>query len=277
MAPENQNGGGQPPPTPRESDADRWYRTVIQAQPAKYDTDIPKDVWVSWFPLWNPQTQKFKGIKYDANNQPIAGEFDKPTDCPDGTTAYGQSQCLPLDHPKVLGVRPGQPGAQPVQEQGPVTFGKSLSYTGNPLVDMLLYQFNNRRSLDTGEANIFGWAGGRKPIGLDKYGMPTADQPDVTGRLLSGGGLWWGGKDAVWQPPGGGGGTPAPSPGPTPPPYGKGGEVAPEPDVAGGPVQRKTGPQPGEDLWTRPVGGDTAIQRMLRQRKQSWYDPLQAF
>jgi len=124
----NNGGGG-------GGDAESWYRDVIQAQPDKYDTNISKDVWLSWFPDWNPKTKKFKSQKVDGNGQPFGGnnaEADKPTDCPEGTQAWGDSMCLP----------PGDRRLQAGQQQGgapttkasaaPVTMGKagSLSLTG---------------------------------------------------------------------------------------------------------------------------------------------------
>lgn len=77
----------------------------------------------------------------------------------------------------------------------PTTEGTAgeISYTGNPLTDMLIAQFNSQRNLaDPTKSNLFGWLAGRNP--QDPTKPPTATTApfqDVTGRLLSGGGLWW--------------------------------------------------------------------------------------
>jgi hypothetical protein len=175
------------------NDPETWYRQVIQAQPDKYDTAIPKDVWLSWYPLWDGQTQNFKSIKTDSAGNPIAQRGDKPTDCPDGTTAYGDSQCLPLNHPKVLGVKPGglagalpSPAAPatPAEPRRPLT-----------LQDMLQSMFDQKTGL-------FGLKEGRDPYaqqfkgqyGVDQYGEPLPNAPDLVGKALSEGGLIWGDK-----------------------------------------------------------------------------------
>lgn len=99
----------------------------------------------------------------------------------------------------------GQPAAPP----SPVTFGKAgeLTYTGDPLTDMLLYQFNTQRSLDqTYNPNLFGRTEGRVP-GVPTTTPENAPFQDVTGKLLSGGGLWWSGDTAAFGQPA----TPAPT------------------------------------------------------------------
>lgn len=274
---ERDPGGGREPRDRRtgEDPAERWFREVILANPDRFDTAVPKATWIAWYPQWTGQG--FRSLKRDAAGNPIqGGAFDKPDDCPEGTQAWGQDFCLPPTDQRLRGlpVR-GTAGQAPL---APVTFGErgSLSYTGNPLIDMLLYQFNEGRSLDTGLSNIFGWAGGRTPGAFDEWGVPV-DQPDVTGRLLSGGGLWWGAPGSVWSPPE-----------PRKPrarrredAQGAGG-IAP-PDVSAGPASPPVvapitpPPQADTGLWS---DGETPLQRMLRRRKGSgadWYDPLAGF
>ncbi len=144
--------------------------------------------WQAWLDSgnYNPQTGKFRTINMDANGQPITGfEGDSPDDCPPGTTKYGDQQCLPLDHPRVAGQaqQTQQPAAAQYTPPKPVFEGQagSLTYTGNPLTDALLYQFNNQKSLQTGESGLFG-----------NFGAQGTDKPSITGKLLQGGGLIWG-------------------------------------------------------------------------------------
>lgn len=169
--------------------AEDWYKNVILAQPDKYDTNISKDVWLSWFPAWNPQTQKFKSQKMDANGQPVTTEADKPTDCPEGTQAWGDTMCLP-------------PGDQRLQQgqPPPTTAGAATADASKPLTlqDMLQAMFESRSS-------IFGMNNGRDPtaqgfkgaFGIDQYGNQLPDAPDLASVPLSGGGLVWapGGTD----------------------------------------------------------------------------------
>src|SRR5260221_4249 len=153
--PDRKKYDGHPNPDDKSGasgDAEAWYRDVIQAQPDKYDTNLGKDVWLSWFPAWNPQTKKFKSQKVDGNNQPFTGdnaEADKPTDCPGGTQAWGDSMCLPPGDKRLLAGQPAAAGATTATAAAPVTEGKAgtLTLTGNKLVDMLLQQFHRRTSL----------------------------------------------------------------------------------------------------------------------------------
>ncbi len=83
----------------------------------------------------------------------------------------------------------GAPAGAPAE---PVTQGKQLSYTGDPMTDMLLYQFNNTQlSGEAGQGqNIMG-------LGMDnKAGGEGADADDGgMAQLLKGGGLWRGMED----------------------------------------------------------------------------------
>lgn len=79
------------------------------------DSNISPDQWTAWKGFWDAAQAKidpkhpFKSENVDQFGQPIQGFFEKPVDCPVGTTKYGVKQCLPLDNPKVLGVKPGAP------------------------------------------------------------------------------------------------------------------------------------------------------------------------
>lgn len=85
------------------------------------------------------------------------------------------------------GGRPGPPPPPPK----PTTFGQQLSYTGNPMQDMLIQQFNARTSLqDPSQANIFGM-GTDRAVGGEGAG---ADKP-MMAQTLAGGGLWRGAED----------------------------------------------------------------------------------
>jgi hypothetical protein len=85
------------------------------------------------------------------------------------------------------GRRPGPPPPPPK----PVTFGKQLSYTGNPMQDMLIQQFNMRvNPMDPSQANIFGM-GMDRAIGGEGA---AADKPQMA-QTLAGGGLWRGANE----------------------------------------------------------------------------------
>ncbi len=187
-----------------EDAAHKWLREVIRAQPDKYDTGISDDVWLSWYPQWDDSKKLFKSQNVDANGKPFTGDnayADKPTDCPPNTQAWGDSQCLPTGDRRLLQGNPSATAAAPAAAATASTSGApgEIAYTGNPMVDMLIYQFNNRRSLATGQqgySNLFGMDEGRNPVaGTDSYGAPLG-QPAITGKLLNGGGLWWGDANA---------------------------------------------------------------------------------
>jgi len=95
--------------------------------------------------------------------------------------------------------QPGQQGANPSSKMAkappppkPTTFGGAgdITYTGNPLVDNLIYQFNTQRQLgDTGQnnLNIFGMRNERT---ADPSNVNN-DPQNIKGQLLKGGGMWW--------------------------------------------------------------------------------------
>jgi hypothetical protein len=83
----------------------------------------------------------------------------------------------------------GGPGQQqPATPPPPTTFGQQLSYTGDPMQDMLIQQFNQRtQSMDPTKTNIFG-------MGMDREvgGEGLAADTPMKAQALAGGGLWRG-------------------------------------------------------------------------------------
>ncbi len=81
----------------------------------------------------------------------------------------------------------GGGGGKPAAPAQPTTFGKQLSYTGDPMTDMLLYQFNetSRSAESGGGQNIMG-------LGEDMQAGGEGANEDKGGvaQLLKGGGLW---------------------------------------------------------------------------------------
>jgi len=139
-------------------------------------TDAVLQGWIDKY--WDAKAGKFRSARG------AEGLWEKPTECPDGQSPSGPDEDSPC-----------KPTADLLAAQGPqasatdadTTEGSEISYTGNPLVDMLIWQFNTRKSMDfykSGDPNIFGLSGGRTVPSQDGAG-------DVTGRLLKGGGLWW--------------------------------------------------------------------------------------
>ena len=146
-----------------------------------------------------PPDRPFRSARpIEGASGPVDNCVEKRENCPPGFRVIGSdhnntARCLPGDAREFQqgpqpGQGPGQPG--PGQPAAPTTFGSAgdLSYTGNPLIDALLYQFNTQSSLQTGARNIFG---------LPRYGggAPETAAPgfgDVKGKLLPGGGLIWG-------------------------------------------------------------------------------------
>ncbi len=94
------------------------------------------------------------------------------------------------------GGRPGGGGvSQPTTPPPPATFGSQLGYTGNPLTDMLLYQFNTGTQMsDPSKINMFNMGENRQEGGTGA----DADSQKRTGQLLQGGGLWWANDQAAF-------------------------------------------------------------------------------
>src|SRR5207247_5333268 len=82
------NGPPEPKPTPSQPTN---HESDIQWLMQNVDGTISHDQWLAWINMgfYNPATKKFKSENVDANGQPIQGEFEKPTDCPSGTTKFG--------------------------------------------------------------------------------------------------------------------------------------------------------------------------------------------
>jgi hypothetical protein len=79
------------------------------------DSRVSQEQWQAWIDmgLLDPSATggaRFRSENVDENGQPITGLFEKPTDCPGGTTKVGGNQCLPLGHPRVAGGVAGTPG-----------------------------------------------------------------------------------------------------------------------------------------------------------------------
>lgn len=167
---------------------DQWYQKNIASHPEIYDTGISKEQWIAWRQFWDDKAGGFRSENVDANGNPISGIFAKPVDCPDGTTKYGQTQCLPLGDPRLSGGGGGKGkggGAPPpAPTPSPFTAKSQLDYTGNELQDALAQMFNFRSGIfGVGNPNLSG-ATPRTPTGKGAE--------DISGLFLPGGGLWWG-------------------------------------------------------------------------------------
>jgi hypothetical protein len=234
---------------------------------------------------WDEKTQKFKSEKVDAAGNPIQGSFEKPDECPPGTTAFGKDQCRPVGEVAQIQARQAgqaQPAAPPPPPK-PVTEGKAgeLTYTGNPLTDTLIEMFNTRRRIsDQAAPNLFGFQGGRDPgqLATTAAGTPKdamAAIPDVQGRLLQGGGLFWS-ESPSGKPPSASApaapaaptpAAPAPAPQGAAPPAPAPTAPAPTPQAAPQKIPQPTARQPNifapaDQLQTSPLAG------MLTQRKK---------
>jgi hypothetical protein len=217
---------------------------------------------------WDEKTGHFKSEKVDAAGNPIQGTFEKPDECPPGMTAFGKDQCRPLSEVQQIQARQAgqaQPAAPPPPPK-PVTEGKAgeLTYTGNPLTDTLIEMFNTRRRIsDQAAPNLFGFQGGRDPGQLATTAAgapkdPLGAMPDVTGRLLQGGGLYWTGAQptAPAAAPTAAPAAPAPAaPAPAPQP----GASAPAPTQTAAPAPTPTAPAPTPQT-ARKVSQPTARQ-----------------
>jgi len=81
----------------------------------------------------------------------------------------------------------GPAAAAPPPPPKPVTKGQELSYTGDPMVDVLIHQFNTKLNPEGTGINVFG-LGEDRAVGGEGA---AADMQKATGQLLAGGGLWW--------------------------------------------------------------------------------------
>ena len=183
---------------PADGDNHQWYLREIASKPDRYDTNISEAQWIAWRPFWDDATKTFRSENVDASGNPISGTgFEKPVDCPEGTTKYSLNQCLPLDDPRITGAGGGGGGTgggatgQPAQPPKSESVASSqLQYTGDPLMDSLVQMFNYRAGVfGTGNPFMSG-ATPRTSITKDKKGK----QQEIEGVFLPGGGLWWGDK-----------------------------------------------------------------------------------
>lgn len=190
-------------------DDDAWYEREIKSHPEKYDTNISKEQWIAWRSLWDDATKSFKSENVDADGNPIGGTgFEKPVDCPDGTTKYGQNQCLSLDDPRIQGAWYGDTGgggggggAKAATPAAPASTGLAkdqLDYTGNELQDVLAQMFNFRAGIfGTGNPYLSS-ATPRTPVATGE-GANKKPAADIAGAFLPGGGLWWGEKGGLTE------------------------------------------------------------------------------
>jgi hypothetical protein len=179
---------------------DQWYEQEIKAKPDKYDTGISKAQWIAWRSFWDDASKTFRSENVDENGEPVQGTgFEKPTDCPDGTTKYGRDKCLALDDPRVLGVPGPRSGGAAAGGGGggggggtgtaakPASLAKDqLQYTGNELQDVLAQMFNFR-------AGVFGT--GNPYLASATPRTPKGEEIKAT--MLPTGGVWWGESTAL--------------------------------------------------------------------------------
>lgn len=238
---------------------DAWYGYTT------VDSSIPLSQWQAWSQYYDPKATgyaRYKSDKVDQNGQPIQGLFEQPDACPDGTTAYGQNQCVPTSDPRVQGAwntqvdpstgKPYPPGQGPssaaAQQVPPAMWDTAGNYNagGSGTADTSIapagsLQDQLQQMLAT-KAGAFGYANGRTPtagyagsLTVDQNGNPLSQAPPMFAKALSGGGLLWSNNDLGLTPPpaptptgggGGGGGvsaqTPTPVTAPTTTPSGNG-------------------------------------------------------
>ena len=168
---------------------DQWRQAILAS-------NVPQDIDIlspELFARYQASGQLNPNLLQDPGH-PVLGRggqaSENTSNCPDGTRAWGNDlmpggvQCLPISDPRISGSQATQAGTgKPLPPPKPVTQGAAgtLTYTGNPLTDALLYQFNTQRSLQTGAPNIF--------TGFAAEGQQPGN---LVGRLLQGGGLIWG-------------------------------------------------------------------------------------
>jgi hypothetical protein len=130
---------------------------------------------------------------YRSTADPNAPCVEKPIDS-GGVIQNAQGQWVANRSSSGRGGGGGGPGGRPAAPPPPpkpVTFGQQLSFTGNPMQDMLIQQFNARTALnDPTKQNIFGMGTDRQ-IGGEGA---AADKP-MMAQALAGGGLWRGSKE----------------------------------------------------------------------------------
>ncbi len=133
----------------------------------------------------NPEHMAELGVSGDTSGSCV----EKPDDVPPGFESMYDREKAAREGKAAAAATAATTPTTPVTEG---TAGQ-LTYTGNPLTDMLLQQFNTQAGLaNSDQSNLFGWMAGRSPQDPTVASTSkTAPYQDVTGRLLSGGGLWW--------------------------------------------------------------------------------------
>lgn len=155
-----------------------------------YDnSDISVAQWKKWIDEGKYKGKKqWSSDKVDESGNPIQGPVDHPDACPPGQQAYGQNQCVKEgSKPGTVGY--GGPGGGQAPKPAAGGMQDQIQYTGNPLEDQLIQMFNMR-------AGAFGTG---NP--LLASATSRAGKADIKGKLLSGGGLWWGGDQPLQTSP----------------------------------------------------------------------------
>lgn len=78
------------------------------------DPSYSQDQWRAWESSRDancPTDRPYRAERKDASGQAITECVEKPVDCPPGTGAFGDSQCLPLSDPRMQGGGGGRAGA----------------------------------------------------------------------------------------------------------------------------------------------------------------------
>jgi len=243
------SSGLQPGQTPTPAQ----LRQYAKEQGWSEDFDrYPDETLQRWLKYWNPHQMRFNSMR-GAN-----GTFEKPQECPEGTSPGGPNETDPCVKGGTGG---GGDSASATATPAASTQGTQgqLAYTGNPLTDMLIYQFNNTGALgNQGQQNIFGMTGGR-----EGQAAPTTPVSN-TAQELKGGGLWWAPTDQAtkvfgWmKPPAAPAAKSAPAP-----TISTNESTTPTPDASGQTLSTPTGPVTG-GKWTDIQ--NTPMNQMLRRQ-----------
>lgn len=207
-----------PPPVGKE---DAWADWLF-ARNSQYNRDQWR-IWVSQDGIDKdcPSATPFKTQRTDSTGGNFGGAslcVEKPPDAPEGYAAYGDSGALPGNDPRITGGVPGEPAT--TNKKPLVTEGKAgelslftdeqlRKYNLDPLTRVLVDMFNTQRNPVTGEdgaglANLFGMGTERLlpelqfAPGETGYRDPYRQAlPGISGRILQGGGLMWGGEGFI--------------------------------------------------------------------------------
>jgi hypothetical protein len=196
-------------PTAAPSRAQRSFNEI--------NSEIPLAQWQAWDQFVDsscPETHPYRSQKVGANGQKVNTCEETPDNCPHGTTAFGANQCIPISDPRIQAAWGGQGGAQGGQGgqgQAGAMGAAQPTEPSRPLTlqDALMNSFKAREG-------AFGMTDGRTPMGsqfqgafgVDQYGKPLPNAPNLTGRGLSGGGILWSDDGADLSQFGAGAGKP---------------------------------------------------------------------